>query len=256
MSGIFINGKELHVPHMGFLNTGSICYFNALIQCLLSSDVFLRYVLRHNKHNLFSEFLHSIMNDKWDTIFTTRLLQYHNMVKPNQSSSEYFVFLVDLLHLEAIFEITHKLCMECPACGFEKFSKDKSYNMLIDNEFKELFQLVEHLESVKCDHCKTTQTMKRTRTIEGIPPVLALSLNKYYSKREVKYPNMFQVDNVVYTLIGTIEHFGVLGAGHYVARYCRNGQNVLADDSRMTPLDSIEPTDNTYMVFYQRVGNI
>ena len=254
MSGIEINGKPLEIPHMGFTNTGSICYFNALIQCLLSSSTFLQYVIRFSKHKLFREFVESICDDKWDTIFTTRLLQYHNMVKPNQSSSEYFVFLVDLLHLEPIFEITHKLCMQCGGCGFVKFSSDKTCNMLVDNDFKEVFQFEESLDNVKCDNCKTHQRMSRRRTIEKIPPVIALSFNKYFAKRTVKYPDRFRVDEQVYELIGTIEHYGVLGAGHYVARYRRNGQEVLADDTRMRALSDLDPTENTYMVFYQRVS--
>lgn len=253
MTDIRIDDRPLTIPHMGFTNTGSICYFNALVQCLLSSNVFLRYVIHKQKHPFFLEFFRSIVNDQWDTIFTTRLLQLYNMVAPNQSSSEYFVFLVDLLHLEPIFEITHKFEMKCTGCGFVKFSKDTTYNPMIDQSFIEFFKTGEQLDHVKCDGCHTHQTMVRTRTIEGIPPVLAFSLNKYFAKRDISYPTLFRIDDTQYRLIGTIEHYGVLGAGHYVARYIRNGEAALADDARCTSLPSIEPTSNTYMVFYERV---
>lgn len=247
-----VDGKLLKIPHMGFQNTGSICYFNALLQCLLSSKTFLKYVIEFQKNDFFLQFFRAITNDQWDIIFTTRLLQLYNMVQPNQSSSEYFIFLVDLLHLEPIFEITHKLSMQCQACGFLKYSTDKSYNPLIDREFLEFFKSEETLDQVKCDGCKTNQNMKRTRTIEGIPPVLGFSLNKYFNKRSIHYPPGFRIDNVQYRLIGTIEHYGVLGAGHYVARYNRDNQCALADDGRVMPIEKIEPTENTYMVFYER----
>lgn len=244
--------SEVVIPHMGFLNTGSICYFNALVQCLLSSSTFLQFMIGKSRNSFFLEFFESINNGQWDTIFTTRLLQLHNMVRPNQSSSEYFLFFVDALHLEPIFETTYSLVRTCSGCGNVNFSKDKAYTTMIDREFKEYFRTEEKLESVKCDACKRACDMQRIRTVEGIPPVIAMNFNKYYDKRDIQYPEQFNVDSVRYRLIGTIEHFGVLGAGHYVARYFRNDQYALADDASVRPLSKLDVSQNTYMVFYER----
>ncbi len=249
-----VDGRALIIPCMGFQNTGSICYFNALMQCLLSSPTFLKFVAQKSQNEFFLEFFRGILDGKWDTIFTTRLLQLHNMVLPNQSSSEYFVRLVDLLQLEPIFETTHKLVKTCVRCGYTRRTTDKTFNPFINNTFLEFFKTEEILNSVLCDGCKTKQDVSQSRTIEGIPPVLVFSLNKYAVKRDIHYPKMFRIDNTFYKLFGTVEHHGVLGAGHYVARCVRNNQTILADDTRVTPIGDIEPTDNTYMVFYERVS--
>ena len=41
---VTIQDKILEIPPIGFNNTGAICYFNSLIQCLLSSKNFLIFI--------------------------------------------------------------------------------------------------------------------------------------------------------------------------------------------------------------------
>lgn len=252
MSGLQIDNKQLVIPPMGFENTGSICYFNSLLQCLLSSSVFLAYMIKHPTKE-FTEFFRFIINGQWDLIFSTRLLQTYNLVRPNQSVSEYFGFFLERLHLEPIFECSHRVISRCQGCGYTKETKDKFYNLLVDGHFSEFFKYEEILDDVKCDQCKQKHQVFRKRLIEGIPPVLAISLNKYLVKRDIDYPQGFKIEDVSYRLIGTVEHYGVLGAGHYVARFHRNGQYMMANDSRVTPITDITPTCNTYMIFYERV---
>lgn len=249
---ILFDGKPLRIPPMGFLNTGNICYFNALFQSLLSSQNFIRYLLHHPTPE-FLQFFSFIVDGQWDTVFTTRLLQTYNLFAPNQSSSEYFVKFVDVLHLEAIFECTFLMTTTCGGCGVCTYSRDKSYNLLVDANFREFFQFEETINEVKCEHCKSRQQVQRVRTLEGVPPVIAISFNKYSQKRDTVYPRRFRIDDMTYTLVATVEHFGVLGAGHYVARCTRDDGLFLADDSKMHPIGDIESSSNTYMVFYERL---
>lgn len=248
-----IKNKVLEIPPIGFNNTGSICYFNSLIQCLLSSKNFLQFILNDKKDPMFTEFLENITNDSWDMVFTTRLLQQHNIVQGNQSSSEYFIFLVDLLKLENIFECHHKIMSECLNCGFYKESKDISYCTLINDNIKEFFTYDEQVENVKCDRCNVKSNQNRRKVIYGIPPIIVLSFNKYFGKKLTDYPSSFSNNEVEYKLVGSVEHFGVLGAGHYVSRINRNDNLYLADDSRVSEINDFSPRPETYMVFYERV---
>ena len=250
---VTIQDKILEIPPIGFNNTGAICYFNSLIQCLLSSKNFLEFILNDKKNLLFTEFLQNIVNDTWDMVFTTRLLQNHNIVQGNQSSSEYFIFLIDLLKLENIFECHHKIISQCINCGFSQESKDISYCTIIHEDIKEFFSYQEQVHEVKCDNCQVKSTRNRNKTIHGIPPIIVFSFNKYFGKKLISYPYSFSNDDVEYKLIGSVEHYGVLGAGHYTARVNRNDRLYLADDSRVSEINDLSPKQETYMVFYERV---
>ena len=107
------------IPPIGFQNTGAICYFNSLMQCLLSSPYFIRFVI-DKRHPLFLEFCNDILNDKWNVIFTTKLLHSLQNFQPNQSSSEYFVLMVDSLSLEKLFECQYKITTVCKECNHAK----------------------------------------------------------------------------------------------------------------------------------------
>jgi|LauGreDrversion4_2_1035121.scaffolds.fasta_scaffold355609_1 ubiquitin C-terminal hydrolase len=244
--------RKLIMPQLGFHNTGAICYFNSLIQCLLSSDNFINFILNDNKNEMFLEFFKNILNDQWDSVFTTRLLQRYNIVDANQSSSEYFILLVDLLKLEKVFETRHKIITQCINCNKTKESFDTSYINLIDNDVREFFTYEEEIENVNCDFCKVKSKIKRNRIINGIPPIVVLYFNKYFMKKYINYPHSFSTNEVEYKLIGTVDHFGVLGGGHYISRVLRNSKNYIIDDYKVCEIDQIDPVQETYMAFYER----
>ncbi len=245
--------KKLIIPQIGFHNTGAICYFNSLIQCLLSSNNFINFIVNDNKNEMFMEFFKNILNDQWDSVFTTRLLQKYNMVDSNQSSSEYFILLIDLLKFEKIFETRHKIITECMNCNKKKESFDTSYITLIDNDIREFFTYEEEIDNVNCDFCKVKSRIKRNRIINGMPQVIVLYFNKYFGKKYINYPHSFNSTEIEYKLIGTVDHFGVLGGGHYISRVLRNSKNYIIDDYRVSEIEQLDTISETYMAFYERI---
>ena len=250
MDQIVIGDKVLVVPPLGFQNTGAICYFNSLIQCLISSKHFLNSVLS-DKYPIFRDFLINITNDKWDMLFTTHILRQYNITQGNQSSSEYFIMLIDLLKLENIFECQHRIITTCNNCKQTKESIDISYNILIDNNIEEFFKSEEQVQQVNCDFCHVKSDMERKKLISRIPPIIGISFNKYFGKKQIPYPLAIKSPDFEYRLIGTIEHFGVLGSGHYISRFMRNGECYLADDSTTKQITELNPVAETYMIFYE-----
>jgi uncharacterized UBP type Zn finger protein len=156
------------------------------------------------------------------------------------------------MKLENIFECHHKIVSVCQNCGYKKESKDISYNTLINDDILEFFKYNERIDNVNCDNCKTKSTIELNKFIFGLPPVIVLSFNKYFGKKIINYPEIFSNDEVEYRLIGTIEHYGILGAGHYTSRFKRNG-SYIGDDSRVSQINEIGSIPETYMVFYERV---
>jgi len=248
------------MPALGFKNTGSICYFNSLIQCILSSSHFLKFIVNHeNKYNLFREFLKFVNEeDKWDVLFTTRLLILCKMINPNQSSSEYFVYLLDLLKLEPLFESTYKDIYECKECHKKIYKKDISYCPLVNNDFSEFFEFSEEIENFNCEECKEKRTIIHTKKIESLSDIVVISFNKYFEKKMIAYPSEFKIYNEngeqSYQLIGTVEHIGTLSGGHYICRIKRNDTIYIADDINVQTVESLDmkPVMETYMVFYEK----
>lgn len=246
--------KELIIPTIGFQNTGSICYFNSLIQCLLSSEHFIRFV---SNHPLFNDFFRHIMEDQWNATFTTSLLHSIGNFQPNQSSSEYFLYLLDYLKWEDLFECKHVIQTVCMACQHKKEKQDVSYNPFIESSFSEFIQYECTLENVLCDGCKQKTNFSKKQVLHKISNLIVLSLNKYFMKKLIEYPSVIQVgNNVKYRLIGTIEHLGVLGGGHYIARVRRGDEFYIVDDMRVTQINEETFTKcvaETYMIFYERM---
>jgi len=250
MNPITIGDKVLVVPPLGFQNSGAICYFNSLMQCLISSNHFLKAVLS-DKYPIFRDFLVNITNDRWDMLFTTHILRQHNIIQGNQSSSEYFLMLIDLLKLEHLFECQHRIITTCNNCKQTKESTDISYNILIDNNIEEFFKSEEQVEQVNCDFCHVKSNMERKKFINKMPPIIGISFNKYFGKKHIPYPVAIKIPNCEYSLIGTIEHMGMLGAGHYTSRFMRNGEFYVADDANTRQISELHPVPETYMIFYE-----
>lgn len=258
--------KELIIPPLGFQNTGAICYFNSLLQCLLSSTNFLRFILSDSKNDQFLTFFKSITNDLWNSRFSTELLQSVGTFQPNQSSSEYFLMTMDKLKWERLFECKHKLIKVCKACGHKNEKSDISYNVLIDNSFDEFMKSECDLENVLCDGCKVKTLYHQEQHIQTLSPVIVMSLNKYFGKKMIEYPPVMRFgDKATYAMIGTIEHIGGLNGGHYIARVRRtetgeDGQKIpsyyIMDDMKVIPIAQdvfYKSVTETYMVFYDRI---
>jgi ubiquitin C-terminal hydrolase len=93
--------------------------------------------------------------------------------------------------------------------------------------------------------------MERKKMISRIPPIIGISFNKYFGKKQIPYPLAIKSPDFEYRLIGTIEHFGVLGSGHYISRFMRNGECYLADDATTKQISELNPVAETYMIFYE-----
>jgi len=245
------------IPSLGFRNTGAICYFNALLQCLFSASRFLTFTASSTERDseLFHKFYKDIANDQWNLTFSTLLLQTLQQFHPNQSSSEYFLAMMDHLKWDSLFECRHRLLTQCEGCGNKKESFDISYNPFINQSFSELFETECRLEGVLCDGCHQKTQMLQSRTLSQIPDVLSISLNKYMEKKVIDYPAEFTALAHHYRLVGVVDHFGMLMGGHYAARIQRENSYFMVDDERVHPISSelfqrVMP--ETYMIFYER----
>ena len=241
--------NELIIPSFGFINTGSICYFNSLIQSLLSCSSFLSFICKERQDSIFYLFFKFIVfEQKWDPYFPTKLLHSMNTFEPNQSSSEYFLKLCDFLKMDDLFQTKTETVTICNECNHENKMVDISVYIMIDSDINECVETKRTIENYQCDSCKKKVNATIISKLTETSQIIIFTFNKYFQKNNVEYPLEFRN----YKLLSTIEHYGVLNAGHYFCRSIRNNSIFQFDDNNVQP-SSFEPTPNTYMIFYEKM---
>lgn len=68
----------------------------------------------------------------------------------------------------------------------------------------------------------------------------------------MQFPKL-ENDHVHYKLVATVEHTGSLQGGHYWARCFRHGKYFMCNDTNVSQIENLEPTVNTYMLFYHLI---
>ena len=310
-----MDNNEVIVPTFGFINNGNICYFNSLLQCILNCKYIMHYLINNQVpknelqlyfKNKFIRFCELYNNDninsekefiKETSIFSFEILQLllkkykHINIHEQQSSSEFFLYLIEELDIRHFFKMRHKINVHCGNCKnitskidecyhFEMFCEDNS-KYFSDNtlDIDNFMYSVNVINDYKCDKCKKTSKSLYEKQALNISKYFVIILNKYFNKVLIDYPNTFELtvknsenniniqnnykyntfenyipQNCVWENISQIEHSGNLNSGHYTS-ICKRLKNVfLFDDMKveLTEYKKIYPSKNTYMVFYEK----
>jgi ubiquitin C-terminal hydrolase len=311
-----MDNNEVIVPTFGFINNGNICYFNSLLQCILNCKYIMHYLINNQVpknelqlyfKNKFIRFCELYNNDninsekefiKETSIFSFEILQLllkkykHINIHEQQSSSEFFLYLIEELDIIHFFKMRHQINVHCGNCKnitskidecyhFEMFCEDNS-KYFSDNtlDIDNFMYSVNVINDYKCDKCKKTSKSLYEKQALNISKYFVIILNKYFNKVLIEYPNTFELtvknsenyiniqnnykynntfenyipQNCVWENISQIEHSGNLSSGHYTS-ICKRLKNVfLFNDMKveLTEYKKIHPSKNTYMVFYEK----
>jgi len=297
--------SELIVPLFGFMNNGNICYFNSLLQNILNCKYIMHYLVNEqlpknelqeffknkfiqftkiyneeeNEKNNKKQFIHETSKFSYE-LLKILLKKYNKFdINQQQSSSEFFLYLIEELGIEHFFKIRHVINIHCGNCRnistkidecyhFEMFCEEEqniegsSRNFVdIDN----FMYSVNVINDYKCDKCKSVSKSLYEKKAENISRYFVILLNKYFNKVKIEYPNKFQItiknnfsisnkeenehkniiDNYIpvdctWENIGQIEHSGHLNSGHYIS-LCKRMKNIfLFDDMKVEMLTSLK----------------
>ena len=312
--------NELIVPTFGFINNGNICYFNSLIQSIINCKHIMHYLINEQQpknelqkffknkfiylielYNNDDESSRRILDDKFkkeSSILSFEILKIllnkhkHYNINEQQSSSEFFLYLIEELNIEHFFKIKHQINIHCGNCKnisskidecyhYEMFYNDKKENIIDIDDF---MYSVNIIQDYKCDKCMKISKSMYEKIAINISRYFVIILNKYFNKELIEYPNTFEItvknkdkikkstsmiqdifpssnqidnyipQNSVWENISQIEHTGHLNSGHYIS-LCKRLDNIfLFDDINviMTEHKKLFPTKNTYMVFYEK----
>ena len=291
----------MDTPIFGFINNGNICYFNSLLQCLINCKQVIYYIVNQQVpknelqlffKNKFTNFikLYNLQNieqfKKETSTFSIELLSLllqkykHCHINEQQSSSEFFLYLIEELGIDFFFKIKHEINIHCGNCKnivskidecfhFEMFEMNSTKININDFMYSQNI-----ISDYKCEKCKIVSKSIYEKKAINISRYFVIFLNKYFNKTNINFPNIFElnvkqnedsnIDKYVWENIGVIEHSGNLYSGHYTAICKRFNQMFVCDDmniklhvtsscenKELEPL-TINSSKNTYMIFYEK----
>lgn len=264
----------------GLQNNGVICYFNSLIQGLISCPAFISAVEGDkdgsNIANLMNNFLRSIQNINV-SIFTilpvlNAIVNSHKFFgRQQEDASEGFDLLIDKFgpRIESIFTSEWRVDVYCDTCrAIVSQSTDKMNRLIMEQNFIPLYDNHDKFEAYmganmsefndyRCAQCgmSSTRGMKIARLIKP-PDIYIVSFNKFINKWNIGYPKVVNVrythtyDAIAqYELVAVIRHYGGASGGHYNATVLRESGIVMADDTNISrSMFTCDPND--YILLY------
>lgn len=301
---------EVVVPTFGFINNGNICYFNSLLQCIINCKYIMHYLINEQQpknelqsffKNEFIKFTKLYNKEEYESftketsVFSIKILNLllkkhkHININEQQSSSEFFLYLIEELEIEHFFKMRHQINIHCGNCKNVSTKIDESFHfeMFYDNNDSHLSEengididkfmySVNIINDYKCEKCKKVSKSFYEKQALNISKYFIIILNKYFNKVLIEYPNTFEITvkdnqksikpsnyvtidnyipkNCVWENTSQIEHCGNLNSGHYTA-ICKRLNSVFEFDDmkvELTQFKKLYPSKNTYMIFYEK----
>jgi ubiquitin C-terminal hydrolase len=269
--------------HFGLVNNGATCWFNSMLQALMSVPEFLTTATGAADDSPVSNALKDFLSKSSGSVRNPAAIlaelraEYKNFGVGQEDAAEGLILLLDKLPrvVQDLFKSTWRVDIYCDTCraivstGSENMyivhmSRDHVNIVTSGDQFQEF--LSGHMDPVvgyKCGTCKTTggPTMRIVRLTDP-PKILVVAFNKYLSPwsgparaREIKITHGLvpggRTCAAEYILMATIQHFGAPTSGHYTAMGRRGSAIWGFDDASVQPAD-LETRDSDYLLIYTR----
>lgn len=264
--------RTTSVPRFGLMNNGATCWFNALIQALISSPDFVAAIQQSNETDglraTFREFLNSVTTPVANVkpVLDGLLAKAGSgiMMGRQDDAIAGFDFLVDALgdEIKNVFKSRWRVDIFCGKCRkLVSNTIDDMYRLTVEQKFETLEGKTNELQEFiaghmsqfngyKCPACNETVIgAKVTRLVEP-PKVLVISYNKYMEKWK-SGPRLAAIKTRgrEYRLQAIVQHYGTMGGGHYRAAAARDGVVYTFDDTSVTP-GGFATTLEDYVLIY------
>lgn len=262
----------------GFINHNSICYLNSILQCLLSSTKFVRYIVNHreeySKHKnkytmkLSETFLKLILknakNDSDVAYMSVEINKIMNIIG-QQCAAEMLLKIIEDLNLENLFELKIEKSFYCMNCNnIVSIKKDVSYinnislnpDALSKNFTKKINTDLNYIDDYQCNKCKQKTKLIILNNLDKTSELFIISFNKYIKKDLVEFPETILLTDkkIPYQLIGIINHIGSYqSGGHYWAEIKRNSGYYNIDDTSINKIDKFNIIKNNFILFYEKI---
>lgn len=215
-------------------NTGVLCYFNSLLQNLLSLDLFVKKIKNLEPKNKiiieFQKIISEIEKGETDLFNACPLLnaltetikekgRHFSFGQGQQDSEELFTLIIDLIddkEMESYFAHKYEVNICCYKCQkiTAKREEEIQFRFMytsttvqgdvrnnIDDELQKNFQKnvlkpAENIKDYKCDICNTTGNCVIVRRLLRSPPIMVFMLNKQFIKINVYFPQKLEFPGI------------------------------------------------------------
>lgn len=255
MGTVFYDGGKICAP-FGLKNQGSLCYFNSVIQSMMTCtsvvDLFLekKKTWEDEKNEVALEFVNLINqpDQKKDASpLIKKIIEVSRRSNPGKTfgrgqedSGECLLTILDTIDDEELYSyfnsryLVNTWCLKCSSklsvkednlhivqippvlCGTEKKGGINSH----------IKQNVSVLEDYKCRKCSKSSCC-RIYQLTRSPNVMTVMFNKFFKKKEVNFPQELAFPGIDrpflrYKLVSKIEHIGNSRGGHYISHCLRS----------------------------------
>ena len=160
-----------------------------------------------NEKNNKKQFIHETSKFSYE-LLKILLKKYNKFdINQQQSSSEFFLYLIEELGIEHFFKIKHVINIHCGNCRNVSTKIDECYHFemfceeeqSIEGSTRNFVDIDNFMYSVnvindyKCDKCKSVSKSLYEKKAENISRYFVILLNKYFNKVKIDYPNKFQI---------------------------------------------------------------
>ena len=266
------------IPPFGLSNAGFTCYYNALLQSLLSCPSFNLLLLRYTGDNPFLSILKQAISiakqepnfpDLKSTGITSWAKWVERLPRPfsngQQCVAEGYTLFLDSIdpELRNRFHMKRRNDIVCTTCNYVSSTHD-TCNFFDGDDINKLFQYEIQVEWV-CEKCGDISPKSKTSTLVEIAEVITVLFKNYtiHNNTIVKTPNTSSIplrlqfnlptETFVYEAVATIDHYGTMSGGHYVAFCRRFDEWYQLNDTTVAKIDQFQPTSNTYMIMYHLI---
>lgn len=253
----------------GLQNTGSLCYFNSLLQVLASCTSIQSIVFLDKTpiELIFNNYIKQIKNNNVDSMVSYKIIQelHNNFItfgNGQESASEAFILLLESINnnaLNKLFLNRYRCSIYCTSCKYnteEIMDHSFTINLFHIKELnvENILNYYVNLEDYSCTKCSQKKTVRRYR-LTMLSEILFIIFNIYFDKTEHSFPDIlnFKQSNLTYKLIGQIEHYGTLSGGHYLAKALRKNNNVYLFNDNYFQDSTFKKSINTYIVIYHLI---
>lgn len=121
------------------------------------------------------------------------------------------------------------------------------------------YEILEDSNAWECPTCKKKVVAYKKMEIHEVPELAIFTLNRFRGRNKINTPikvyPYIELEGKKLKLIATVNHYGSVQGGHYVAHVSRNDKWYKANDESIssTTVDTILNDASVYMVFYQVV---
>jgi len=238
------------------MNISGNCFINAVIQALLSVDIFREYMNVSNNRLL--KILRDIVDNNLASLEQLMAALPWHRTSTQECAHETLTFIIDQCNLSEYTQLKYKRIKICQKCGNSGLDDDLIPILLVEpRNQKVLTEQDIECFSDRVEACTCGLPFQIVNILYSVRNILIVAFNKFGNKflticpKQLIFHKSPSRDRLIYRIKAQIDHMGAQHSGHYYAYVNRGDKWYIANDFNIHPIPDVVQTPNTYIVIYE-----